>query len=218
MSTSNSKVPDQKDERSWRLRPFAPAGKYTTIKVTYTYPADYGAKMNRVGYIGNRSLAGTTLEQYGHVVDEHQPFYLLTDGDIQTLLRWMPGGWNLPKLRGILLADFRWTAADLPTLSWPDIIAALDRGKMMGHEPVEPSVKPGAAVGLADYIDLDQAAALVNRSKKTLARALKTNKMPQPDVEGGGGKKHEWAYAKLRPWLESTYGRMLPERPPRTIR
>jgi hypothetical protein len=65
---------------------------------------------------------------------------------------------------------------------------------------------------------LDQAAALVNRSKKTLERMLEKGKMPQPDIEGGGGKKHEWIYAKLKPWLEREYGKLLPTRPPHTIR
>lgn len=70
----------------------------------------------------------------------------------------------------------------------------------------------------ADYIDLDQAAALVNRSKKTLERALADGKMPPPDIEGGGGKKHEWIYGKLRPWLENEYGKKLPPRPPHAMR
>lgn len=70
-----------------------------------------------------------------------------------------------------------------------------------------------------DYIDLDQAAALVNRVKKTLERAVKNDpSMPRPDIEGGGGKKNEWDYAKLKPWLETKYGRKLPARPPHVIR
>ena len=124
------------NERSWRLRPFAPAGKYTPIEVSYTYPADYGAKMNSVGWIGDKSLAGTTVDQYGagEVLDCHQPLYLLTDRDIQTLLHWMPDGWSLPKLRGILLVDFRCTATDLPTLIWPDIIAMLNTRSPLGDD------------------------------------------------------------------------------------
>jgi hypothetical protein len=70
--------------------------------------------------------------------------------------------------------------------------------------------------GVGDYIDLDQMAALVNRSKRTLERQLKN--MPMPAVEGGGGKKAEWLYADVRPWLENTYGKNLPARPPHAIR
>jgi hypothetical protein len=70
------------------------------------------------------------------------------------------------------------------------------------------------------YITLDQAAALINRKKKTLERYLndpsyKKFQMPQPEVEGGGGKPHEWLWSTLRPWLESTFARKLPERFPR---
>jgi hypothetical protein len=72
--------------------------------------------------------------------------------------------------------------------------------------------------GVVDYVDLDQAAALVNRGKKTLERKIKSGKMLAPDVEGGGGKKHEWDYAKLKPWLEKEYGKLLPPRPPHTVR
>jgi hypothetical protein len=68
-----------------------------------------------------------------------------------------------------------------------------------------------------DYIQLDEAAALVKRQKKTLERALAAGRMPQPDIEGGGGKPHEWEYLKLKPWLEMTYGKRLPLRPPRSI-
>jgi hypothetical protein len=70
---------------------------------------------------------------------------------------------------------------------------------------------------LADqYVTLDQAAAFVNRSKKTLERAMnKSNSdAPPPDVEGGGGRPHEWRWSVLRPWLEKTYGKKLPERFP----
>ncbi|HEY2588104.1 MAG TPA: helix-turn-helix domain-containing protein [Tepidisphaeraceae bacterium] len=82
--------------------------------------------MNSAGWIGDRSRAGKTLRQYGTVQDHGRPLYLLTDSDIETLLRWMPGGWRLPTLRGILLVDFHLPATNLPALTWPDIIAMLN--------------------------------------------------------------------------------------------
>lgn len=66
------------------------------------------------------------------------------------------------------------------------------------------------------YVTLDQMAAMVNKSKKTLERAMnhKNSTMPPPDVEGGGGVAHEWKYDTVRPWLEEKYKRKLPEKPP----
>lgn len=40
------------------------------------------------------------------------------------------------------------------------------------------------------FVTLDQMAALVNRSKKTLERWLRDDKLPAPDVKGGGGGHH----------------------------
>jgi hypothetical protein len=62
------------------------------------------------------------------------------------------------------------------------------------------------------YVTLDQAAARVNRSKRTLEKRLK--KMPDPDVVGTGGKPHEWLWSRLRPWLEKEFGKIIPERFP----
>lgn len=57
-------------------------------------------------------------------------------------------------------------------------------------------------------ITLDQAAALVQRSKRTLERYKK--KLPPPRVKGGGGRPTEWSYADIRLWLEKEFGRRLP--------
>jgi hypothetical protein len=79
---------------------------------------------------------------------------------------------------------------------------------------------PLPEVAAPQYVTLDQAAAIINRNKKTLERYLndpsyKKHKMPPPEVEGGGGKPHEWLWSTLRPWLEETFGRQLPDRFPR---
>jgi hypothetical protein len=62
------------------------------------------------------------------------------------------------------------------------------------------------------FVTLQQAAAMVSRSKKTLERRKKN--MPLPKVSGGGGKPDEWAWSELRPWLEKEFERPLPERFP----
>jgi hypothetical protein len=63
------------------------------------------------------------------------------------------------------------------------------------------------------YVTLDQAAAIVGKSKKTLERRKNNpgSDMPAPSVEGGGGRANEWEWTSLRPWLEKTYGKKLPE-------
>ena len=65
------------------------------------------------------------------------------------------------------------------------------------------------------YVTLDQAAAIVSRSKRTLRGYYDRGKMPKPDIRGGGGRAHEWAWDKLRPWLEKTFHRKLPVKYPR---
>jgi hypothetical protein len=65
---------------------------------------------------------------------------------------------------------------------------------------------------LTDLVTLDQCAALVNRKKRTLENYKKT--MPRPKVPGGGGKPHEYAWSEMRPWLEKTFGRSLPQAHP----
>ena len=64
------------------------------------------------------------------------------------------------------------------------------------------------------YVTLDQMAALVNRSKKTLERLKKANKLPPPEVQGGGGKPDEWLWCNVREDLAKEYDRVMPERYP----
>lgn len=94
-------------------------------------------------------------------------------------------------------------------------LAAIDCER---RSPPPPDVPP-VATPYIQYVTLDQIAAMTNRSKKTLERHLHNPdsgrpRMPPPDVEGGGGKPHEWIWANVRPWLEATFSRFLPERFP----
>jgi len=72
--------------------------------------------------------------------------------------------------------------------------------------------EPKTLAEAEQYVTLDQAAAIVSRSKKTLVRRLnaKDSTMPRPDVEGGGGKADEWKWSSIRPWLEKEFGKQLP--------
>lgn len=75
-----------------------------------------------------------------------------------------------------------------------------------------------AVVNNTDAIDalvtLDQAAGLVNKSKRTLEHYLRDGKLPTPDLPGGGGKAHRWYWSKLRPALQEHFRPDLPERFP----
>jgi hypothetical protein len=62
------------------------------------------------------------------------------------------------------------------------------------------------------FVTLQQAAAMVNRSKRTLEKHKAT--MPVPRISDGGGKADEWVWSELRPWLEKYSSRKLPERFP----
>jgi hypothetical protein len=62
------------------------------------------------------------------------------------------------------------------------------------------------------FVTLDQAAAMVQRSKRTLE---KKRNLPAPDIRGSGGRPHEWKWNRIRPWLESEYKRSLPQTLPR---
>lgn len=65
-----------------------------------------------------------------------------------------------------------------------------------------------------EYVTLDQAAAFVSRAKDTLLN-YRGKGLPDPDVQGGGkGKPNEWLWSNIRPWLESTFDRTLPDHPP----
>lgn len=64
------------------------------------------------------------------------------------------------------------------------------------------------------YVTLDQMAAMANRAKKTLERWLEKGKLPEPDVEGGGGKPHEWLWHRVRKPLQNESGKTMPDRFP----
>src|SRR5207249_1980874 len=66
------------------------------------------------------------------------------------------------------------------------------------------------------YVTLNHVAAYLKCNKRTLERWMhqKGSEGPEPDIEGGGGKPHQWVWSKLRPWLQRVSRRTLPERFP----
>jgi hypothetical protein len=83
-----------------------------------------------------------------------------------------------------------------------------------GHTPPEEDHSPSV---VEDYVTLDQMAAWVSRSKRTLERmkTRQSNPLPTPDIEGGAGKADEWIWSRVRPWLEREFRRKLPDSAPR---
>jgi hypothetical protein len=63
-------------------------------------------------------------------------------------------------------------------------------------------------------VTLDQAAAVVHRSKRTLERYKTDGKLPVPTFEGGGGRADFWDWETIRPRLEEIFGIKLPNRFP----
>lgn len=74
----------------------------------------------------------------------------------------------------------------------------------------------GAAAGQGEdgeqLVTLDQAAAMVRRSKRTLEKYR--DRLPDPRVWGGGGRPHLYAWGELRAVLVRVFGTRLPERFP----
>lgn len=79
------------------------------------------------------------------------------------------------------------------------------------HKPStrpEPQAKPDEQL-----VTLDQSAAMVGRSKRTLETYVGKG-LPEPRVKGRGGKPNEYLWGEMRPFLVQTFGRPLPERFP----
>jgi hypothetical protein len=65
-----------------------------------------------------------------------------------------------------------------------------------------------------DWVDLDQAAAMVHRTKSALEARKARRSRPPPTVKGYPGQPNLWEWGVLRPWLTETFGVPLPERYP----
>jgi hypothetical protein len=63
-----------------------------------------------------------------------------------------------------------------------------------------------------ELVTLDQIAAAVHKSKRTLENYK--DEMPTPTVKGGGGRAALWPWREIKPWLEGIFGVPLPNRFP----
>src|SRR5262249_19886199 len=98
-----------------------------------------------------------------------------------------------------------------------DLALALEEMNAVGDAPGEDPA-PAAPADLPDLVTLDQAAASAHKSKRTLERYKSEGTLPQPTVEGGGGKSALYDWKVMRPWLGQTFGMKLPERFPGNVR
>jgi hypothetical protein len=80
--------------------------------------------------------------------------------------------------------------------------------KLKNEETLTPDTE------MLDLVTLDQAAAFVHTSKRTLERYKTEGILPEPVREGGGGKSALYAWKTMRPFLMEKFGLPLPERLP----
>jgi hypothetical protein len=161
-------------------------------------------------------------------LDEYQPWPDRFQGIADRLY---PGAkldaLTLRKMRGRIHQDHpEMTAADVNNLLLPDAFRLLtDAANASGNQapppreneqpaaaPASGTVTPEAPAELPDLVRLDQAAAAVHVSKRTLERCKTQGTLPEPTVEGGGGRPALYDWKIMRPWLTKKFGVILPER------
>jgi hypothetical protein len=116
-----------------------------------------------------------------------------------------------------------------PEPDWPGMRAELKEFELRGGQlpptvqtppPNDSGAAPSGEQGKVNlppepprYVNLSQAAAAVNKTKSCLEgyKRKKKDPIPDPDSPGGGGKADEWLWTTIRPWLERTFNRKLPE-------
>ena len=107
--------------------------------------------------------------------------------------------------------DFIDAPADQPELVADAAPSGNGTAATNGRAPEAPAEPP-------DLVRLDQAAAAAHKSKRTLERHKTEGTLPEPVVEGGGGRHALYDWKVMRPWLTKTFGVILPERFPANLR
>jgi hypothetical protein len=77
------------------------------------------------------------------------------------------------------------------------------------RQPEEERNVPEPPAELPDLVNLDQAAALVNRTPDGL-RHYRGKGMPKPFIPGTKGQPNQYLWSEMRPWLERQFNRQIP--------
>lgn len=88
-----------------------------------------------------------------------------------------------------------------------DLLAELQSLRLL-VEGLYAGPTPAGAEPPEQLVTLDQAAAMVGRSKRSLERYRR--RLPAPKVRGVRGQASLWEWSEVRPVLESLFGRRLP--------
>jgi hypothetical protein len=111
------------------------------------------------------------------------------------------------------LADRIGEAAIAPLATRLDALSSQGPSQALGDGKL-----PEDTAELPDLVTLDQAAAVVHISKRTLERYKTGGALPDPIREGGGGKPALYDWKIMGPWLTKTFGINLPEKFPANLR
>jgi hypothetical protein len=102
------------------------------------------------------------------------------------------------------------------------IAEELERGqpfpnaKKHGKNKRKPGRRRSRTPKARQYVKLDQIAAMVRRSKRTMQklRKRKLNPLPAPAIQGDRGKASELIWGDIRSWLEEEFSKSLPPKFP----
>jgi hypothetical protein len=89
-----------------------------------------------------------------------------------------------------------------------EFLVVEDRPDLPPELLIPGSQPPNGVIGL---VTLRQAAAMVHCSKRKLESFKTRGELPDPAVDGGGGKTAYYDWKVMRPWLESHFGVKMPE-------
>lgn len=162
-------------------------------------------------------IAAAALEEVADMDGPNEPMMAALEHIAERLSRWQaPADPPPPAIGPEPSGNPPAGPAPLPSDREPsDPAAAGSVGTPRGDEPNDraeasrskalPPIEP------PDLVTLNQAAAIVNASKRTLERHKTKGELPDPAVEGGAGKAARYDWKVMRPWLESKFAMKLPE-------